>query len=82
GSTLDKETTANYIRRVDIVEDTGETIIKKEMFDDIPHLAIVKVTVLRGNIDIVEVEDVAYKLYASSEASLNTIIAKEDLDVE
>lgn len=52
------------------------------MFDDIPHLAIVKVAVLRGNIDIVEVEDVAYKLYASSEVSLNTIIAKEDLDVE
>jgi hypothetical protein len=82
GSTLDKETTPDYIRRIDIVEDTGETTIKKEMFDDIPHLAIVKVTILRGNINIVEVQDVAYKLYASSEASLSTIIAKENLDVE
>jgi hypothetical protein len=82
GSTLDKETTKNYIRRVDVVEDTGETIVRQEMFDDIPHLAIVRVTILRGNIDIVEIQDMAYKIYASSEASLSTIIAKEDLEID
>jgi hypothetical protein len=44
-----------------------------------PHLAITKVTILRGNINIVEVQDISYKLYGSSDASLYTIIARSDI---
>ena len=79
GSIFGEEPLQKYIRRIDIVEDNGETIIKPELFEGMPHLAITKVTILRGNIDIVEVQDISYKLYGSSDASLYTIIAKNDI---
>jgi hypothetical protein len=79
GSLLEGEITDSYVRKIDIVEDTGETIIKREMFDEIPHFAIVRVTIIRGNIDITEFNESVYKLYAESNASLHTIILKEDI---
>jgi hypothetical protein len=82
GSMLEGETEDTYIRRIDIVEDNGETVIKPEMFDNIPHLAIARVSILRGNIEIAELtEDMVYKFYAESNASLNTIILKEEIDL-
>lgn len=72
--------TKNYIRRIDIVADNGETIIKPNMFDKIPHLAIVKITIARGNIDIIEKQGMTYKLQGISEASLYTIIARKNLE--
>jgi hypothetical protein len=80
GSMLEGEIAGSYVRMIDIVEDIGETIIKKEMFDLIPHLAIVRVTIVRGNIDITEFNESAYKLYAESNASLHTVILKEDFE--
>ncbi|MCL2596316.1 MAG: hypothetical protein FWD66_01365 [Paludibacter sp.] len=77
GSMFGEDDQYAYIRRVDIVDDNGETVIKEAMFDKIPDFAVVKVSVLRGDIDIVEVADEVSKIYAASEASLHSIIAHE-----
>lgn len=80
GQILGEADTENYIRRIDIVNDNGETLINSHMFDKIPHLAIVKVTIARGNIDIIEKKGITYKIQGISEASLYTIIARENLE--
>jgi len=83
GDMLEGSVLNTYIQRIDIVEDNGETIIKPEMFEDIPHTAIARVSILRGNIEIAEItEDMVYKFYAESNASLRTIILKEDIVFE
>jgi len=82
GAMLGEPTRNAAIRRIDIVEDNGETVIKSEMFNDIPHLAIARVSIVRGNIDIVEIDDLdlVYKIFAESNASLNTIIRRQAID--
>ena len=78
GSMIDGPAHNAKIGRIDIVEDSGETIIKPEMFEGIPHLAIARVSILRGNIEVTEItDDLIYKFYAESNASLRTIILKE-----
>jgi len=82
GAMLGEQRRDASIRRIDIVEDNGATVIKSEMFNDIPHLAIARVSIVRGNIDIVEIDDMdlVYKIFAESNASLNTIIRRKAIN--
>ena len=82
GMMLGEEDRNAQIRRIDIVEDNGATVINSEMFNDIPHLAIARVSIVRGNIDIVEIDDMdlVYKIFAESNASLNTIIRRKAIN--
>lgn len=68
------------IRTIDVVDDTGQAILKKEMFEDIPDFAMINITILRGNIDIVELEKRAVKLYAASNSSITVVLAKMSLE--
>ena len=47
------------------------------MFEGIPSLAIVRVSLIRGNIDIVDVYDHTFKIYAASEAVIRSIVVDE-----
>ena len=67
------------IRTVDVVDDTGGAILNPELFNDIPDLAMINITLLRGNIDIVEVENTAVKIYAASNSSISIVLAKEPI---
>jgi hypothetical protein len=67
------------VRTIDVVEDTGEAILKTEMFEGIPDFARINITLLRGNIDIVELNDSPVKLYAASNSSITVVLAKEPI---
>ena len=78
GVTYDEDNFGSqYIRNIDIVEDTGECILKPEIFNGMPHTAFVTVTILRGNIAISEIDNEVTKLYGASEASVECILIKE-----
>lgn len=66
GDILGQDSRDESVRTIDVVEDTGKVILKKEMFEGMPDFAMINITILRGNIDIVELENTAVKLYAVS----------------
>jgi hypothetical protein len=68
------------IRTIDLVEDTGEAILNTELFQDIPDLAIINITILRGNVDIVDIENTAVKVYAATNSSISVVLAKEPIE--
>lgn len=65
------------IRTIDIVEDTGKAMLNPELFNDIPDLAMANITILRGNISVAEIENIAVKIYAASNSSILVVVAKE-----
>lgn len=67
------------VRTIDIVDDTGEAILNTALFEDIPDFAMINITLLRGNIDIVELENSAVKLYGVSNSSITVVLAKEPI---
>lgn len=67
------------IRTIDVVDDTGEAILNTELFKDMPDLAMISITILRGNIDIVELENSAVKICAASNSSVTVVLAKEPI---
>lgn len=67
------------IRTVDLVDDIGKSILNTELFKDIPDLAIISITILRGNVDIVEIENTAVKIYAATNSSISVVLAKEPI---
>jgi len=67
------------VRTIDVVEDTGRAILDTSMFDGIPDFAMINITLLRGNIDIVELENSAVKLYGVSNSSITVVLAKEPI---
>ena len=54
GTVIHEETQYEYIRSIDIVEDTGCAVLDNEMFDGMPDGALVTLTLLRGDIVVVE----------------------------
>lgn len=81
GDILGQDSRDESVRTIDVVEDTGQVILKKEMFEGMPDFAMINITILRGNIDIVELENTAVKLYAVSNSSISVILAKEPIDI-
>lgn len=67
------------VRTIDVVEDTGEAILNPKMFEGMPDFALINITLLRGNIDIVEIENSPVKLYATSNSSIQVVLAKEPI---
>lgn len=68
---------AAYIRRVDCVQDTGETVLKKELFEGIPDTAVCHLTILRGSVENVVFEDYSYKLLGEAHTSFPFILIRE-----
>lgn len=54
GVLIQEDSQDEYVRNIDIVEDTGCAVLDNEMFDDMPDGALVTLTLLRGDIIVVE----------------------------
>ena len=54
GVLIQEETQDEYVRSIDIVEDIGCAVLDNEMFDGMPDGALVTLTLLRGDIIVVE----------------------------
>lgn len=65
-----------YIRRTDRVDDTGEAVLSKDMFDDIPDTAICHLTLLRGNLENVIADDYSFKLFGESHQNFPFILIR------
>lgn len=66
-----------YIRRTDyIASDNGEVVLNERLFDDIPDTAIVYITLLRGNLENIMVDDYSYKIGGESHVKLPIILVR------
>ncbi len=83
GMNIKGEKTAKYIRNIDIIPtDNGSTVLNDKLFDNIPENAITYITLLRGNINIVEDylanlgQGESYRIVAESHAVLPLILIR------
>lgn len=65
-----------YVRRIDIVPDTGEATINPHMFDDIPDTALCNILVARGNVEIFQDDDESIQLLGESHESFPFILIR------
>jgi hypothetical protein len=55
GTVLNGTSSTNYVRNIDIIpNDNGETVLNNKLFDNIPENALTYITLLRGNISILD----------------------------
>ncbi|MDR1553931.1 MAG: hypothetical protein LBS69_10810 [Prevotellaceae bacterium] len=55
------------IRRTDVIPDNGSAVLNSHLFDDIPDTGIVLLTLARGNVENIGLEDGYYKYQILSE---------------
>lgn len=68
---------STHIRRICVFEDTGEGTFDDEMFDGIPDTAVCHLTLLRGNMEFVEMADISYKIFGESHEFLTFVLIRE-----
>lgn len=66
-----------HVRRTCILDDTGIGIIPTELFEGIPDTAVCHMTVLRGNIETLTLDDSSYKIQAESHEFMTFILIRE-----
>jgi len=66
-----------YIRNTGHFDDTGIANLPKELFEGIPDTALCFLTILRGDIDNIVVDESSYKVYGESHAVLPFILIRE-----
>ena len=78
GTSISDKKTDKYIRNIDILtEDNGVAVLNDKLFDNIPENAVAYITLLRGNIAVLDnyVSD-PYRLLAESHAILPLILIR------
>ena len=65
------------VRRTVIVDDTGCVVLDKELFDGIPDTAVCHLTVLRGDIEILDYENETYKVLTETHEYLSFVLIRE-----
>jgi len=67
-----------YVRNIDVInEDDGEATLNNQLFDKIPDRALCYITLLRGNIEMVDIDQVSYRVLGESHAILPAILVRE-----
>ncbi len=70
--------TDEHILNTDMIkEDNGRAVLNNDLFKDIPNLSIVHIVLLRGNVDIQEIDGELYKFFAESHVRLPIILVKD-----
>lgn len=78
GETVGKKETGDHLQIIDYIdEDDGEYTVDENMFEDIPNLSFVDVILLRGNIDINEIDGESWKTYAEAHQRIPIILIKD-----
>ena len=72
-----EEVAETAVRRTVIVEDTGSVVLDKHMFDGIPDTAVCHLTILRGDIEILDYENETYKVLTETHEFLSFILIRE-----
>ncbi len=65
------------IRRTMVAEDSGKVVLPNELFDGIPDTAVCHLTLLRGNIETLSIDDSSYKIQAESHDYLTFVLIRE-----
>ncbi len=79
GITLKGEKKSVFVRNIDIIEsDNGSAKLNDKLFDNIPNNAIAYITLLRGNVTILEnfISDESFRLAAESHAILPFVLVR------
>ena len=66
-----------HVRRTCILDDTGSGVIPADLFEGIPDTAVCHMTVLRGNIETLTLDDSSYKIQAESHEFMTFILIRE-----
>lgn len=74
---LGEDFPSTYIRRICIFEDTGTAILPTSLFEGIPDAAVCNLTLIRGNIETMSIEDESYKVLAESHEYMSFILIRE-----
>lgn len=71
-----------YVRSTDLISDTGEAFLNPAMFNDIPDTALCTLTILRGDVANVLVNNYSCKLTNSTHQSIQFILIKNVIENE
>ncbi len=75
--------TDEYIMNIDIIEnDNGSTILNTSLFEGIPDLSLVDITLMRGNIDVHEIQGKLHKFYGESHEKLPIVLMRNFDSIE
>lgn len=66
-----------HIRRTCVVDDDGETVLSNNLFEGIPDTAVCHLTVLRGNMEYINIEDESFNIMAESHEFLSFVLIRE-----
>jgi hypothetical protein len=78
GTKIGEEKEDVYIRNIDIItEDLGEAVLNDKLFDNIPDNALTYITLLRGNIELLDIEDQSYRIFGESHVVLPMILVRD-----
>jgi hypothetical protein len=78
GETVGRTNTGKHLQIIDYIEvDNGKFTLKDKMFEDIPDLSFVDIVLLRGNIDISEVDGETFKTYAEAHQRIPVLLIKD-----
>lgn len=67
-----------YIRRTDYIkEDDGETVLSEKLFDEIPNTALVYITLMRGNIENINIDNYSVKLSGASTCAMPIVLIRK-----
>ncbi|MDR0605362.1 MAG: hypothetical protein LBG80_13765 [Bacteroidales bacterium] len=80
GSYFDGQHENRYVRNGDLISiDDGEEVLNNELFDDIPDNALCYITLLRGNLENIELleENLAYLVAGESHAVLPLVLVRD-----
>ena len=66
-----------YIRRTDCLPDTGELVLDPNIFDGIPDTALCYLTILRGSVENILIDDYSYKVVGETHEVLPFILIRE-----
>ena len=71
------------VRNIDHIEkDNGKYVLNEAMFDEIPNLAFVDIVLLRGNVQIENIDDTSYKIFAESHQRIHLLLIKDKNSIQ
>ena len=77
GMVFPGEVKSEYVRNIDVLpEDDGAEVLNNKLFDNIPENALCYITLLRGNIENVDFNDIPYSAVGETHEVLPMILVK------
>ncbi|MCG8579296.1 MAG: hypothetical protein MI866_05240 [Bacteroidales bacterium] len=74
----DEDDYQEYVRNIDVIkDDNGVAVLNNKLFEKIPERALCYITLLRGNIEMVDIDEVSYRVLGESHAVLPCVLIRE-----